>query len=238
MTERHNTLVCTFDPTSPRITAFDIHEWIYTALRIPEGDVQMIQIDGVRRQVFIKMANSEKVIAVLRNKGEQVDYIYPTGERACVSLAVAGMGTKRVRVANLPPEVPNDTLKASLAPYGKVIDVQIEKWSNIYRYAVANGVRQVTLLLTKHAPSHLTVAGHRVLLSYEGQPATCYGCGGGQDICFRDALPDRDRDLGDHALHTPPTHQSYHKMMHHRSNKHRTHKYWTNSGPCRTAQHR
>ena len=178
MTERHNTLVCTFDPASPRITAFDIHEWIYTALRLPEGDVQMIQIDGVRRQVFIKMANSEKVLAVLRDKGEQVDYMYPTGETFSVSLAVAGMGMKRVRIANLPPEVPNDTLKASLAPYGKVIEVQIEKWSNVYRYAVANGIRQVTFLLTKHAPSHLTVAGHRVLLSYEGQPATCYGCGG------------------------------------------------------------
>jgi hypothetical protein len=31
--------------------------------------------------------------------------------------------------------------------------------------------------MTKHAPSHLTVAGYRVLFSYDGQPATCYGCG-------------------------------------------------------------
>ena len=116
MTERHNTLVCTFDPTSPRITAFDIHEWIYTSLRIPEGDVQMIQIDGVRIQVFIKLTNSEKVTAVLRDRGDQVEYKYPTGEISCVSLAMAGMGTKRVRVANLQPEVPNETLRASLAP--------------------------------------------------------------------------------------------------------------------------
>jgi hypothetical protein len=86
------------------------------------------------------------------------------------------MGTKRVPVANLPPEVPNETLRASLAPYGKVFDMQVEKWPKVYRYAVANGIRQVTLLLTKHAPSHLTVAGHSVPLSYEGRPATCYGC--------------------------------------------------------------
>jgi hypothetical protein len=177
MAERHNTLVCTFDPTSPRITAHDIHEWIYEALRIPEGDVHMIQIDGIRRQVFIKLTNSDKVAAVLRDKGEQVEYKYPTGEVSFVSLAMAGMGTKRVRVANLPPEVPDETLRASFAPYGKVLDIQVEKWSKAYRYAVANGIRQVTLLLTKHAPSHLTVAGHRVLLAYEGQPATCYGCG-------------------------------------------------------------
>jgi hypothetical protein len=47
----------------------------------------------------------------------------------------------------------------------------------MYPYAVDNGVRQITILLTKHIPSHLTIAGHRVLLSYDGQPATCYGCG-------------------------------------------------------------
>jgi len=33
------------------------------------------------------------------------------------------------------------------------------------------------ITLTKQIPSQLTVDGHRALLSYEGQPATCYGCG-------------------------------------------------------------
>jgi hypothetical protein len=177
MAKRHNTLVCTFDPTSPRITAYDIHEWIYASLRIPEGDVQIIQIDGVRRQVFIKLTGSDKVTAVLRDTGDQVEYKYPTGDVSFVSLTMAGMGTKRVRVANLPPEVPDKTLRASLALYGKVLDIQVEKWSKAYRYEVANGIRQVRLLLTKPAPSHSTVAGPRFFLSYEGQPATCYGCG-------------------------------------------------------------
>ena len=50
-------------------------------------------------------------------------------------------------------------------------------WPKTYIYKVPNGVRQVTITLTKHIPSELTVDGHRALLSYEGQPATCYGCG-------------------------------------------------------------
>jgi hypothetical protein len=50
-------------------------------------------------------------------------------------------------------------------------------WPKVYRYPVSNGVRQVAMHLTRHRPSHMTIAGHRVLLSYEGQPATCYGCG-------------------------------------------------------------
>jgi len=44
-----NTIVCTFDPTSPRISAFDIHEWIHETLRISEQKVSMIQIDGPKR---------------------------------------------------------------------------------------------------------------------------------------------------------------------------------------------
>jgi hypothetical protein len=43
--ERHNTAVCAFETQSPKITAFEIHEWIYESLRLPEADVTMAQID-------------------------------------------------------------------------------------------------------------------------------------------------------------------------------------------------
>ena len=94
-----------------------------------------------------------------------------------VTIAVAGLGTKRVRVANFPPEVNDAVFMNSLTPYGKVIAIQEEVWAKSYTYEVANGVRQVTIMLTRHIPSNVTVAGIRVLLSYDGQPATCYGCG-------------------------------------------------------------
>jgi hypothetical protein len=100
-----------------------------------------------------------------------------TGEITLVTISMAGIGNKRVRVANLPPEVPDNDLKAALAPYGTVIDIQEKKWSRAYRYVVANGIRQVMIMLTRHIPSHFTVDEHSVLLSYEGQPTTCYGCG-------------------------------------------------------------
>jgi hypothetical protein len=70
----------------------------------------MIHIDGIKRQVYISMVDGECVLAVLRDTGGQVEYKYPNGELSIVSLAVAGMGTKRTRVANLPPELPNETL--------------------------------------------------------------------------------------------------------------------------------
>jgi hypothetical protein len=83
-----------------------------------------------------------------------------------VSIAVAGMGIKKIRIANLPPEVPKESLIKTLDPYCKIMATEDETWSRTYRYAVANGIRQVTRTLTQHIPSHTTIAGYRVLLSY------------------------------------------------------------------------
>jgi len=101
---------CSFDPSSPRITTYDIYEWIYASLQIPEHNVQMIQIDGIKRQVYTKMVDNDCVLAVLRDTGSQTEYTYPSGELSIVNLALAGVGTKRIRIANLPPEVSRDTL--------------------------------------------------------------------------------------------------------------------------------
>jgi hypothetical protein len=120
MAERHNTVVCSFDLSSPRITSYDIHEWIFAVLRIPEHTIKMIQVDGIKRQVYIKLADTESVLALLRDTAGQAEYKYPSGDLSIVNTALAGLGTKRIRIANLPPEVSNDTLRATLAPYGKI----------------------------------------------------------------------------------------------------------------------
>ena len=105
MAERHNTIVCTFDPTSPCITEYDIHEWIHQVLRIPEHTVSMIQIDGTKRQIYIKLIDNVYVQALLREANGQAEYKHHNGVLSIANIAMAGMGTKRVRIANLPPEV-------------------------------------------------------------------------------------------------------------------------------------
>jgi hypothetical protein len=82
----------------------------------------------------------------------------------------------RVRIASLHPEVPNRVLKMVLGKYGDIRDLQEKTWSSAYRHPVANGIRIAMVNLVQHTPSHILVAGHRTLISYKGQPTTCYGC--------------------------------------------------------------
>jgi hypothetical protein len=95
MAERQNTAVCYFDPSSPRIAAFDIHDWLHDILKIPEHKVNTIQIDGKKRQVYIKFIEQSYVQALIRYTNGQAEYKHTTGELSIVNIANAGMGSKR-----------------------------------------------------------------------------------------------------------------------------------------------
>jgi hypothetical protein len=108
----------------------------------------MIQVDGIKRQVYIKLTDNDCALALLRETGGKAEYKYPTGELFMVNITIAGMGRKRIRVAGLPPEVTNETLGETLAPYGKILDIHHETFTRAYRYTVSNGVRQVKMCLS------------------------------------------------------------------------------------------
>jgi hypothetical protein len=105
MGERQNTLVCIFDPKSPRISAYNIHEWIFDSLRLEEDDLFMIQVDGPKRHVYIKFKNTDKLQQILSDSKAQHDYKHENGELSKVQIEHAGMGIRTIRIANVPPEV-------------------------------------------------------------------------------------------------------------------------------------
>ena len=173
MTERRNTIVCAFETGAPKLTGYEIHEWIFEVLRLPEQQVLVIQIDGQQRKVYIKLTDQQAVTTLLG----KVECKHSNGEITRVQLSEAGMGFRRIRVANLPPEEHEDVLRAALTSYGLVHEVKEEAWTNTYRYVVGSGVHYVSMTLTEHVPSNLLIKGTRVLITYDGQPITCYGCG-------------------------------------------------------------
>ena len=103
-------------PHSPRLTAHQIHEWNYENLRLPETDVRMIQIDGPRMRVYIKLHTSERTQSVLQTTNGQMDSHHETDKLSKVQIELAGTGIRRIRIANLPPEVLNRKICDSLSP--------------------------------------------------------------------------------------------------------------------------
>jgi len=57
MSDRLNTIECGFDPRTPRINAFHIHEWIYENPHIAEEYIRMMQVDGLQRRFYIKFTD-------------------------------------------------------------------------------------------------------------------------------------------------------------------------------------
>ena len=113
---------------------------------------------------------------MFHSTGKQVEYRHTNSKISLVQISTAEIGMRRVRIANLPSEVSDAFLKMILAQYEEVKNVHAETWSCLYRYPVANGIRLAMITLAKHIPSHITVAGNRVLVSYDGRRMTCYGC--------------------------------------------------------------
>jgi hypothetical protein len=61
MSERQNTIVCSLDSKGPTVLAYDIHEWIHDTMRLTEADVAMVQVDGAKRQIFVKLHEFYKI---------------------------------------------------------------------------------------------------------------------------------------------------------------------------------
>jgi hypothetical protein len=155
---------------------------IFETLQLEENDLYMIQIDGPKRHVYIKFKNTDKFQHILQESDGHYDYRHKNGEISKVQIEPAGMGIRTVRIANLPPEMSERAIINTLSHYGEVKEVKEERWPKSYRYKIANGIRLVTLNLRLHIPSYLTIANNKVLLPYEDQPMTCYGCSNTGDL--------------------------------------------------------
>jgi len=56
------------------------------------------------------------------------------------------------------------------------MNIRDEMWAAVYRYKVYKGIWIVEIKLKRHLPSHLIIADNDALISYDGQPSTCYRC--------------------------------------------------------------
>jgi hypothetical protein len=87
------------------------------------------------------------------------------------------MGLKKVRIQNFPQDVTNRPVREASGKYAEVRRTTEEQCTNAYRYLVLNGIKIIGMNLRKPLPCHMNIPNSSVLVCYEGQPSTCYGCG-------------------------------------------------------------
>jgi hypothetical protein len=153
MSDRHNIVTCSFEKESPRISAFDIHEWIYDKLQMTVDELKTIKIDGSKRRVYIKCTDSKQLDTLVKRTNGNV---HTDGTISQIHIGHAGMGSRTVRDANLPPDLNNGTMKRALRQYVTILSINDEIWSSVYRYTIKNGVRVLTMELKTHFPSQNT----------------------------------------------------------------------------------
>jgi hypothetical protein len=80
------------------------------------------------------MINENTVQEIIAKTGGTAQYKSPGRSITQVTLAHADLGHKKLRIANLVPEMPNWTLLQAISPYGIVGEIQNENWARTYRY--------------------------------------------------------------------------------------------------------
>jgi hypothetical protein len=100
--------------------------------------------------MYIKFKNTERMQQILTDTEGQMEFKHDNGEISKVTIEPAGMGMRRIRIANLPPEVNDRTIKNMLMRYGEIKEITEETWSRNYRYKIYNGIRIVTINLKEH----------------------------------------------------------------------------------------
>ena len=93
----------------------------------------MIQIDGSRRRVHIKFVSAEKMQSAFQNIQGQQEYKPDNSEISIVTIELAGLCTRHVRVANLPPEMYDSVLRDAMSNYGDVKGIKEDLTDTRYR---------------------------------------------------------------------------------------------------------
>ena len=187
---RKNTIQVQFQQNATRPSAMEVHNFIENKLQLNEDQIDTIQLVAQDRFIYIKVTSVTIMQRILNQyTNEEIAFTYGNGEITKVSVDIAIGNLITVRVFDLPPEVPDEILKAKLQLYGTVHDIRKEKWSQQYNLKVYNGVRAAKMNIKTNIPNSMSVVGYRISVTYAGQPKSCFICGKADHI--KDNCPSR-----------------------------------------------
>jgi hypothetical protein len=74
--------------------------------------------------LYIKFTEIQCLQEVLHSTNGKSEYKHDNGEISQVDITMAAMGTKRVRIANLPPEISDGTVRYAFSTYGEIQEIR------------------------------------------------------------------------------------------------------------------
>lgn len=119
-------MICAFKKESSRISAIDIHDWICRKMQFPEKDVLMVQIDGICHHAYIKVRDPGILEDAIAQSNGALTYEPHKGVISNVAISMAGLGKRRIKIANLPPELPAATILQIVGKYGTMHEIREE----------------------------------------------------------------------------------------------------------------
>jgi hypothetical protein len=84
----------------------------------------MVQIDGTGRQVYIKFTDFQYLQDLPHSTTGHSEYKHGNGEISQVKIEMAGKDTRRVGLANLPPETTHEAVSFAFSQYGEIKQMQ------------------------------------------------------------------------------------------------------------------
>ena len=81
----------------------------------------------------------------------------------------------RVRVHNLPPQIPNNLIIQRFSRYGEAVSLKEETWKDFFG-EFPNGVRILRMRLSKQIASYVPIDGEQAYVVYRNQIRTCKHC--------------------------------------------------------------
>ena len=78
------------------MSAFELHERIYVTLHLQEHEVVMIQMVGLRRHVYIKFRDTQRIQEILTATQGQENFRHENGEISKVRITAFVLGMRRV----------------------------------------------------------------------------------------------------------------------------------------------
>jgi hypothetical protein len=95
--------------------------------RIYESEV-MIEIDGPKRHVYIKLSDPSRIQDLLASTTGHTEYRHTNGVMSKVRIEAMGLELRKVRIANIPPEVSDRYIRVAVENSREIRDIQSDIW--------------------------------------------------------------------------------------------------------------